>query len=374
MKIGDCVKVLSGYAFKSELFNSCGDGLPLVRIRDVGKDCSDTFYPGDYAEEYILQNGDILVGMDGDFRISEWKGGKALLNQRVCKIIPDGKKIFSRFMLYNLAIELKKIEEVTPFVTVKHLSVNKIKEIEIPLPSLPVQKKIAAILDAADLYRQQTRTLIEKYDQLAQSLFLEMFGDPVRNEKGWEKLEFNKLCSFKKESIIPQNIITGTKYVGLECIEKETGNILDINEVTEGDLKSNKFTFDEKYILYGKLRPYLNKVALPNFKGICSTDIIPIKPIKGKSNRQFICHIMRGKGFVSFAHERSSGANLPRISPSVIEKYLVINPPLSLQSQFADRIQLIESQKAQAQVALQKSESLFNSLLQKAFKGELISE
>lgn len=249
-----------------------------------------------------------------------------------------------------------------------------IKDSIIPLPPLSTQKHIAAILDAADLYRQKTKTLVAKYDQLAQSLFLEMFGDPVTNPKGWEKTNMNRLCSFKKESILPENIKKSTKYIGLECIEKETGNILDINEVTEGELKSNKFVFDENYILYGKLRPYLNKVALPNFNGICSTDIIPIKPIKDKSNRQFICQIMRSKGFVSFAHERSSGANLPRISPNEIEKYPIINPPISLQTQFASRIQLIEAQKQQALAALQKSETLFNSLLQRAFKGELVAE
>ncbi len=298
---------------------------------------------------------------------------EASINQACAALLPTDK-CDEVYLYYFLKSILGLLVKMGVGGAQPNISGGKIKQILIPLPSLPVQKKIAAILDAADLYRRQTKTLIEKYGQLAQSLFLEMFGDPVRNEKGWEKLESNKLCFFKKESIIPQNIITGTKYVGLECIEKETGNKLDISEVTEGDLKSNKFTFDENYILYGKLRPYLNKVALPNFKGICSTDIIPIKPIKGKSNRQFICQIMRGKGFVSFAHERSSGANLPRISPSVIEKYLVINPPLSLQTQFADRIQLIELQKAQAQAALQKSEALFNSLLQKAFKGELVAE
>ena len=298
---------------------------------------------------------------------------EASINQACAALLPTDK-CDEVYLYYFLKSILGLLVKMGVGGAQPNISGGKIKQILIPLPSLPVQKKIAAILDAADLYHRQTKTLIEKYGQLAQSLFLEMFGDPVRNEKGWEKLESNKLCFFKKESIIPQNIITGTKYVGLECIEKETGNKLDISEVTEGDLKSNKFTFDENYILYGKLRPYLNKVALPNFKGICSTDIIPIKPIKGKSNRQFICQIMRGKGFVSFAHERSSGANLPRISPSVIEKYLVINPPLSLQTQFADRIQLIELQKAQAQAALQKSEALFNSLLQKAFKGELVAE
>jgi type I restriction enzyme, S subunit len=242
----------------------------------------------------------------------------------------------------------------------------------IPLPPLPQQQKIANILDAADALRQNDKALIAKYDELTQALFLDMFGDPVSNPKGWEKVELKKLCSFKKKNIKPEDIEEGVNYVALDSIEKVTGNITTIYNVEKGELKSNKFWFDNSYILYGKLRPYLNKVALPNFEGVCSTDIIPIQPINTKSNKLFVTSILRHNSFVAFADERSSGANLPRISPSEVEKYSTINPPLSLQNQFAERVAVIEEQKAIAQKSLEKSESLFNSLLQKAFKGELV--
>ena len=254
----------------------------------------------------------------------------------------------------------------------KRYWISKYSQLQIPLPPLEQQKKIAAILDAADAYRQKTKALIAKYDELTQSLFLDMFGDPVKNEKGWEKVELKKICSFKKKNIKPENIEEGENYIALDSIEKVTGKITTVYNVNKGELKSNKFWFDNSYILYGKLRPYLNKVALPNFDGVCSTDIIPIQPIKNKSNRLFITSILRHSSFVAFADERSSGANLPRISPSEVEKYSTINPPLNLQNQFAERVQAIEEQKAQAQASLEKAEELFNSLMQKAFKGELV--
>ncbi len=246
-----------------------------------------------------------------------------------------------------------------------------IKETLIPLLELDLQRRIANILDAADAVRQNDKALIAKYDELTQALFLDMFGDPVSNPKGWEKVELKKLCSFKKKNIKPEDIEEGVNYVALDSIEKVTGNITTIYNVEKGELKSNKFWFDNSYILYGKLRPYLNKVALPNFEGVCSTDIIPIQPINTKSNKLFVTSILRHNSFVAFADERSSGANLPRISPSEVEKYSTINPPLSLQNQFAERVAVIEEQKAIAQKSLEKSEELFNSLLQKAFKGEL---
>lgn len=364
--------------------DKCDKGIPLITAKNVKKGFINVepqeFLNEDqynsWIERGIPQTGDILFTTEaplGNVAILPHYS-KVVVAQRVICLSPKLPCDTSFYKWYMLADSFQnELTKRATGSTALGIRSKELEKIRLPYPPLPIQQKIAAILDAADAYRQKTKALIEKYDLLAQSLFLEMFGDPVRNEMGWEKVEMKKLCSFQKDSIIPDKIEKGTKYLGLECIEKETGNILQVHDVDNGELKSNKFLFDENYILYGKLRPYLNKVALPNFKGICSTDIIPIKPINGKCNKAFVCYIMRGKGFVSFAHERSSGANLPRISPSEIEKYPIINPPLSLQTLFADRIALIDQQKQQAQQSYEKAEALFNSLLQRAFKGELVS-
>jgi len=137
VKLGDQIEILSGFAFESQRFN--GDiGTPLIRIRDVGRDFSETYYDGDFDTKFLIQVGDLLVAMDGEFRVSEWKGANALLNQRVCKVTPrNTKKLDKRYLLYFLPFELKKIEDRTAFVTVKHLSVKDINSISIPLPPLP---------------------------------------------------------------------------------------------------------------------------------------------------------------------------------------------------------------------------------------------
>ena len=269
-------------------------------------------------------------------------------------------------------LEYRKLDDVISGSAQPQITGKGLSKVKIPLPPLDQQKKIAAILDAADSYRQKTKALITKYEELTQSLFLDMFGDPVRNPMGWEKVELKALCDFKKVGVKPEDIKSGDTYIGLECIEKETGSIIKKFQVEAGEVKSNKFWFDSKYILYGKLRPYLNKVANPNFEGVCSTDIIPIRPILKKTAKEFIISLLRGSWFVSFADERCSGANLPRISPKEVEKYQTINPPLELQNQFAERVEAIEEQKTQAQASLAQAEDLFNSLLQRAFKGELV--
>jgi type I restriction enzyme S subunit len=118
-KLGEFVEILSGFAFDSEQFGDTGD-LPVVRIRDVVPGRSSTFFSGDYDPKYILQDGDLLIGMDGEFNRARWSGGKALLNQRVCRISSSSRELNDAYLYHFLPAALKAIESVTPFVTVKH--------------------------------------------------------------------------------------------------------------------------------------------------------------------------------------------------------------------------------------------------------------
>lgn len=246
-----------------------------------------------------------------------------------------------------------------------------IKDSKIPLPPLKTQQHIVQILDDAAALRDKTKQLLTEYDLLAESIFLEMFGDPVINPKKWKTSRIVELSPIEKKSILPEKIENNTNYVGLDSIEKETGEIPIIQKVDALELKSNKYIFTNNHILYGKLRPYLNKVANPNFSGICSTDIITLLPDNNKSNKAFITGYLKGKWQVEWANHNTSGANLPRLNLAAFSKLKIINPPIDLQNQFEEKIVLIEQQKELAKQELQESEDLFNSLLQKAFKGEL---
>src|SRR5690625_3218826 len=132
VNLGEVVTVESGSAFKSKLFNEERAGIPLIRIRDVTRGYSETYYSGEYDDKYIVNNGDLLITMDGEFNIREWHGGKALLNQRVCIIKSKMPELKEKFLLYVMPTLLMQIEDKTPFVTVKHLSVKKINEANIP--------------------------------------------------------------------------------------------------------------------------------------------------------------------------------------------------------------------------------------------------
>ncbi len=124
-------------------------------------------------------------------------------------------------------------------------------------------------------------------------------------------------------------------YVGLEHIEKDAGRFAAEFDGKPESLRATKFRFTSKHVLYGKLRPYLNKVALPAFDGVCTTEILPILPAEDDLDRTYLWAFLLTPGFVEWASSNVSGANLPRISPKLLAKYRILLPPLPEQKRIA---------------------------------------
>lgn len=276
-------------------------------------------------------------------------------------------EINNRYLAYVLKYYTLDIVQLSNSTTFKEVSKRAIKDFKIPLPSLSDQKTIVAKLDQAQRLIDIDKEMLAKYDELIQSVFLEMFGDPVTNPKRWERVPFKKLAEIDKESFDPTDFQGSVEYVGLNSIVKDSGKIIDVETIIEGDVKSNKYRFSPDYILYGKLRPYLNKVAFPDFSGVCSTDILPIKARDEISTKYFVGYLLKTKEFVNYADKNSSGANLPRISPTMVKKFEAFLPPFELQRKFDDLVSKIISEKQQTAKASQKSDKLFSSLVQGAF-------
>lgn len=139
--------VLNGYAFDSSLFTNDTNMVPLIRIRDINNSETEAYYLGEYPSEYIVKKDEILVGMDGDFNVSRWKGKDALLNQRVCKLRNFSESFISQYAYYILPLILKTKNDVTYATTVKHLSSYDILNFVFIVPSISCQQKIADYLD-----------------------------------------------------------------------------------------------------------------------------------------------------------------------------------------------------------------------------------
>ena len=171
----------------------------------------------------------------------------------------------------------------------------------------------------------------------------------------WPMTCLGEVASLERKSLLPEEIETGTSYLGLEHIESG-GRILGYQRVGAGELQSNKFMFDPGTLLYGKLRPYLAKICIPDREGCCSTDILPIRPSQ-KLDISYLKHVLLWKPYVDKANSLCSGANLPRISPSSLLGIQIPLPPLEEQRRIAailDKAQDI-SRKSQLSCALASS-------------------
>lgn len=322
-----------------------------------------------------VDDGDVLmpmIGTIGNPVIVKKERDFAIKNVALIKF--TASDVSNKYIkLFLESIHFKHyIKRINRGGTQKFISLKDIRNFPVILPPLKTQNKIVEIMEKAEKLKEWRAEADKLADEYLKSIFLEMFGDPVKNGNSWKITNLKEIASFDKKSIKAELIDENSNYIGLEHLESGTGKILEISSAKSAGLKSNKYLFDDNCVLYGKLRPYLNKVALPTFEGVCSTDILPIKPKEEKSNKYFIKSLLSLDYYVKKATEQSTGANLPRISPKALENFKVYFPPIELQNQFAKIVQLFEEIKNYQSQSKQEIDNLFNALMQKAFKGELV--
>ncbi|MCW0330168.1 restriction endonuclease subunit S [Pantoea ananatis] len=338
--LGKHIDILSGYAFPSSGFNQ-KNGVPLIRIRDILSGRTETYYEGSYDLKYLIKKGDLLVGMDGDFNREYWKGTDALLNQRVCKITPNPETLDKNFLYHFLQKELDKIHATTNVVTVKHLSVKKIQDIKIRLPSLKEQKRIAAILDKVDGIRQKREQAIKLADELLRAKFLDMFGTPANNIHRFPKGTIRDLVdsvnygtsakasidSGKYPILRMGNItyqggwdFTDLKYLDLSVKEK------DKFLVKEGDLLFNRTNSKE---LVGKTAVYEEDRPMA-FAGY----LIRVRPNSIGNNYYIAGYLNSTHGKITLMNMCKSIVGMANINAQELQNIEILIPPKHLQDEY----------------------------------------
>ena len=399
IKLSEICDLFNGYAFKSADYVDESNTLScrMSNIRPGGKfdiQYNARYLPDDFAkkyEQFLLKDDDVVIAMTdladapkilGVPTVIKTNGNNILLNQRVGKlVIKEKNKVY--FPYLQLALNSPNVRSIYKRFAGGGLQINLGKadllSVEIPLPPLPEQQKIASILDAADSLRQKDQQLIEKYTALSQSLFLDMFGDPVSNPMGWESKLLSSICGvgsskrvFKNE-LVSQGIpfFRGTEVgalgEGLEIkptlyITEEHYQQLknDAGIPEKGDLLMPSICPDGRIHLVSDLQPFYFKDGR----------VLWIKVNQSNVASKYLKSLLKQVFYANY-ESIASGTTFKELKIVALKKISILLPPITLQNQFAERIQAIEAQKQQAQASLQKSEALFNSLLQRAFKGEL---
>ena len=334
-----------------------------------------------YIDEYIFDEKILCIAEDG----GSWGKNETcakIYNEKVwvnnhAHVITARENLVLEYLMYYL--NYADLNLYINGATRGKLTKSSLNSIQIPLPPLEQQKKIAAILDAADTYRQLTKALIAKYDELTQSLFLDMFGDPVKNEKGWGTDELNNLCRkisvgfvgtcepyYCSQDVGVPMLRTGNlgegflrlnnlKYVTFDFHEKQKKS-----QLNSGDILIARHGDNGKAVLYNG-----------EFEQANCLNIVVLRPNE-KLNSMFIQFLLNNDSTRKKISGLTGGATQKVVNTKEIQQLIIPFPPTSIQNQFAERVQAIEVQKAQAQASLEKAEELFASLLQKAFKGELV--
>ncbi len=250
---------------------------------------------------------------------------------------------------------------------IRNLQLKSYLNEELPLPSLDEQRRIAAVLDKVSDLIVKRRAQLDKLDELVKARFVEMFGDFKLNTKKWPVVSFDEIAIIDGNMTTDYEKYANYPHIGIDSIEKETGALKGYRTVAEDGVISGKYVFTPKHIIYSKIRPNLNKVALPDFEGVCSADAYPILPIEGKCNRVFLAYDMRSQFFLDYILQFCNRTNLPKVNRTEVAGFKTPLPPVNLQNDFADFVTLAEKSKLTIQQSLDKLEILKKALMQEYF-------
>ena len=192
-RLGDIATYINGYAFKPE--DRGTEGLPIIRIQDLTGNAYDLgFYKGEYPTQIEISDGDVLISWSASLGVYIWDRGKALLNQHIFKVVFDKISVDKQYFVYAIRYNLKKMESKTHGATMKHIVRQDFDNTLVPFPSLEEQVKIAGILQKVAAIIETRQKELRKLDTLIKARFVEMFGDPIHNDREWETNTVESAC------------------------------------------------------------------------------------------------------------------------------------------------------------------------------------
>ena len=374
-KLPELCSIQYGYAFDSTCFTEDSTYLPLVRIRDVKRGYSETFYSGNYPNDYIIDNGSLLVGMDGEFNIARWKGGKALLNQRVCKITAR-KNVDEEYLRFALTKALKEIENRTSFVTVKHLSAKELNRLEIDIPDYRVQISISGTLTKIENIIFTRQQQLQKLDELVKARFVELFGDPKINPNNYLVCPLSEYISF---------LTSGSRGWAQYCTDNgsewfitiknvkdchiSTDNMQPIDAPDNAEAKRTKVQEGDLLISItadlGRTGVVTKEIA--EHGAYINQHLTCIRLNKTVLNPLYVAYFMESPAGKEQFELKNQSAVKAGLNFNSIKSLRIMIPSINEQNMFVEFLNQTDKSKVAVQKSLDEAQLMFDSLMQQYF-------
>lgn len=377
-KIKDCGVVVTGSTPSKNNAAYWNGSIPFITPAQLGSSIpitkSDNYVTTEGSEQgRLLDENTILVCCIGSLGKVGVAGLKLITNQQINAIKFDVSKVDYRYGYFICNQLTPLLEHYAPSTTVKIIKKSTFENIKIPLPPLPEQKRIASILDATDALRSKRRQAIAMLDELLQATFLELFGDPVTNPKGWEVVSLDKLGNLDRgvSKHRPRNAphLLGGKYPLIQ-----TGDVANSN----GFIKSYSSTYSEDGLKQSKMWDK-GTLCITIAANIANTGILEFNAcfpdsVVGFTSDSYARNIFVQGLFWFFQdilEKKAPQSAQKNINLNILRNFPVPFAPDNLQTQFAKIVEKVEAQKAVQQAHLAELDTLFASLQQRAFAGDL---
>lgn len=371
-KLGNIADIIAGQSPPSSTYNSEGKGIPFFQGKaDYGEKYPSVRYWCTEPTKISLPN-DILISMRApvgpvNINIVESCIGRGLSAIRV-------KNNVSRdFIYFWLKQNQHIIAAKETGSTFKAITQKILNEIVVPFPSYPDQLHIANLLSKAENLIAQRKESIRLLDEFLKSTFLEMFGDPVRNEKGWKTKPLGVLCNIRRgASPRPINNFIGDEVPWIKIGDGTKGNDLYIESTQvsitkEGATKS--VLLDEGSLVFANCGVSLGFARILKIKGCIHDGWLSFENIKSELDKIYLLKLLNNS--TDYLRRIAPDGTQPNLNTGIMKNFKIILPPINLQTQFALIVENTEALKTQYQQSLQELENLYGSLSQKAFRGEL---
>ena len=231
---------------------------------------------------------------------------------------------------------------------------------EFELPDIDEQKRLTELLWAIKDTKYAYEKLSRSIDEVVKSQFIEMFGNPVSNNKGWNTKKL-KVVAPEYTPQIPEE----EKYwwLNLDMIESNTGWLIEKVMAKPDEIGNSTSTFDNTMVLYSKLRPYLNKVIVPESYGYATTELVGMKPDEEILDKYFLFNLLRGDDFLRYANGLSAGGQMPRMPMKELRNFECILPPMDMQKRFVEIYRQSDKSKFEIKQCIETTEKLLHRII-----------